>query len=1112
MRDDQLKILLIEDNPGDYRLIQRMLKDGGGLRFELKLADRLDAGLALLTEEKFDLLLLDLGLPECSGLDTLRIVKVQTPTVPIVVLTGLDDEEMGTKAVREGAQDYLTKGQVTKSLLVRSIRYAIERWRIEEALHRSEESLSLSEAKYRGIVEDMPVLVCRFKPDGILTFVNKAYCQYFGKSSEELLGRSFLDLIPSGDREIVWKAFSSLNKSNPLVNYEHRVIIPGGGTRWQRWTDRVIFNDLGDTVEYQSVGEDITKRKLVEEALVESRKQLLDQYNTLKGIMECTSSPIFSVDANYRYTSFNKGHAAVMKALYGAEVELGMSLLGYQTVEEDRVKAKANIDRALRGERFVEEAYSGEGAKSRLYFEVSHHPITDISGVVVGVAVYARDITRRKLAEESLMAEKDLAEKYLDTAEVILVALDTQARIALINRKGYRVLGYDEGELTGKNWIKTCLRPEDHHRVYEVNRKIIEGEIEAFEYYESYVLNKSGEERFIAWHTTILRDKEGQIIGTLSSGEDITERKKADEKLIESEDKFKKAFNSSPNILGISTFEEGRYLEINNNFEELLGWSREEVIGHTSKELGIFIDYSKRKEMAESIRRNGKISNYEVNIRTKLGEIRTAEFSAEVVEVGGQKCMLAQVNDITERKHMQDLLEERESKYRRLFENSPIGILSVDLNGRITEVNDRLVEVMGSPSAEATKQINMFEFPLLVETGIADAFHRCMESGETVSYEKPYLSKWGKPTYLRLRINPINDARGIITGAQSTVEDISEQKQAEEALKESEMRYRTLAESAQDAIYIISPDMRVIYVNSFAAKMLGIEQEAVMGKPLNSLFPADSMEFMAQSLLSVFQTGKPILVESKITFCDVVMWQNTSLAPIRDESGKITSILGVSRDITERRLAEDKILASLKEKEVLLKEIHHRVKNNLQIISSLLSIQSSYLRDEGTKSVLAECQNRVRSMALIHENLYRSENLARVNFANYVRNLTKGLFQSYNVDTKRIRSNLNLEEIFLKVDQAIPCGLILNELVTNCLKYAFPEGRTGEICIELSSCNDIVVLIVKDNGIGMPEVSGLEEKRSMGLKLTRSLLKQLKGTMEMDLIIGTKFRITFTAG
>ncbi len=215
-------------------------------------------------------------------------------------------------------------------------------------------------------------------------------------------------------------------------------------------------------------------------------------------------------------------------------------------------------------------------------------------------------------------------------------------------------------------------------------------------------------------------------------------------------------------------------------------------------------------------------------------------------------------------------------------------------------------------------------------------------------------------------------------------------------------------------------------------------------------------------------------------------------------------------EIAERSRAEEQIRASLREKEVLLKEIHHRVRNNLQVISSLLFLQSKNVRDQRSLEILQDSQNRVRSMALVHERLYQSQDLARVDFAKYVRSLVNHLFRSYGVNSNVIRLKVNVGDISLGVDTAIPCGLIINELVSNSLKHAFPDGREGEIHIELRSDDGGCTLMIGDNGVGFPK--GLEFRRvgTLGLQLVNTLVNQLEGTMELDRSSGTAFTIGFT--
>jgi two-component sensor histidine kinase len=250
--------------------------------------------------------------------------------------------------------------------------------------------------------------------------------------------------------------------------------------------------------------------------------------------------------------------------------------------------------------------------------------------------------------------------------------------------------------------------------------------------------------------------------------------------------------------------------------------------------------------------------------------------------------------------------------------------------------------------------------------------------------------------------------------------------------------------------------------------------------------------------------NKEIALNTEGAETPLVFSAAVSQIELEEEIGVLLTIT----DITEQKLAQERIKASLKEKEVLLKEVHHRVKNNLQVISSLLSLQAGYVNDKQALELFKESQNRVRSMAIIHERLYQSKDLGRIDFRGYVRDLADNLFRSYGVDSGRIMLNVNVDNVFLGVDMAIPCGLIVNELVSNSLKYAFPEGRKGEIRIDLFPEGEKnLVLIVKDNGIGFPEELDFRNTETLGLQLVNTLTEQVGGTITLSREGGTMFKI-----
>jgi PAS domain S-box-containing protein len=309
--------------------------------------------------------------------------------------------------------------------------------------------------------------------------------------------------------------------------------------------------------------------------------------------------------------------------------------------------------------------------------------------------------------------------------------------------------------------------------------------------------------------------------------------------------------------------------------------------------------------------------------------------------------------------------------------------------------------------------------------------------------------------------------------------------------------------SIGDPVVVLDAYNYIVDLNAAARHVIGRGASKAIGQSVEQIWP--DLAGQLERPGDMAEAGKELALGKG----DGQRIYDVSISSLADWRGRLTSQVVVLRDITERKWAEEQIKASLREKEVLLKEIHHRVKNNLQVISSLLYLQSKNVKDQETFEMLQESQSRVRSMALVHESLYQSQDLARIDFAEYVRNLANYLLRSYGVDTDLIKLKINVEDVSLGVDMAIPCGLILNELVSNSLKHAFPDSRRGEIRIELRSDDDQFALMAGDDGIGLPEDLDFRNPESLGLQLVNMLVDQLEGTIELDRSGGTAFEIVF---
>jgi PAS domain S-box-containing protein len=557
--------------------------------------------------------------------------------------------------------------------------------------------------------------------------------------------------------------------------------------------------------------------------------------------------------------------------------------------------------------------------------------------------------------------------------------------------------------------------------------------------------------------------------------------------------------------------------------------------------------------------------------RRKDGSLFVAEVSMSVGRLDGLRLVVLAIHDITDRKRGEEALRESEQSYRLLATyHKRLNDISIafteasgteDLFNRIAESFRLLTDAIAATfsvynqETRALKVVSLSIDPIssgkvgsifgpeLFEMRMpvsADDMEHMLSQGIRRPKDLCELSFGVMPQDISDAVMDAAGCRQIVAlaigyaeelvgtcvaylpGDQPVVPDDAlktyiylsglavKRMQAEEALRESEARYRSLFENNHAVMLLIDPDNAAITdANPAACAYYGWSREELKKRRIDEINTLTSKEVSAEMQLALSEKRNQFFFKHRRadgTIRDVEVYSGPILL-----KGKFL-LYSIVHDITERKQAEEKILASLREKEILLMEVHHRVKNNMQVISGLLDLQASSSGNPELIERLNESQSRIRSMALIHEKLYESKDFARIDLAGYVRTLSQDLFQSYKINPGKIDLIVQPDgDVYVDINKAIPCGLILNELISNALKHAFPRDRHGELQIIIRETkNTEIEILLRDNGLGLPDDVDIHQPRTVGLHLVNGLVKnQLDGQMEVRRDNGTEFRIKF---
>lgn len=976
------------------------------------------------------------------------------------------------------------------------------------------------EKKFRLLFEVANDAILILK-NGIIVDCNERTAEMLQAPLKEIMNKEMLffasDLQPNGiPSEAKWKKkYESVVDGNSQFFYWKMLRTDG-----KYFDTEVSLNSfqLGDEIFVQAMVRDITQRMKAEMAQRDSEERFkLLANSTVEGI-------VFSEGA--KIIDCNEQTASILG--YDSRKEIiGKSLFDF-IISDDHELTKQRLSS---DQDDLVELRVRKKDGTVIYMDTKGKYIPYESRMVrVSVIM---DVTQRKLSEESILRSKKAYEELVESSPYGIF-IHRDGEVIYANRSAFDIVGVKREEfIPGMYSMYDFMLPEYVEESYQRRNRLMEGEEVPFIRVKLKKLN--GEIIDVETKSQLITYQDETVIqstfkdisaemklqqeilraevaeaGKKRLEEEVNEHKRTQQKLLEIQKYTQSIIGSSIDMI-IATDTENNINEVNPAALRTFGYKREELIGQHP---GIL--YANRSEYAkikESLSNEEHFSGEILNKR-KNGEIFTSYISASLIRdnEGHMVGAMGVSRDITEIIEAEKIVQEQNAKIKSIFENTSNMLMwTMDRKFRITSYNKNFKDIIESRfeiPVSLGADFRMGLSKLISEDIFQPLVERYMSAfaGEPQELEGPLTTPSGEKFWFETFLNPILLEDEEIEEISCVSHDITEKKKAQRELRLSEERNKAMITALPDLIFRMSFDGRFLDVIYKRESQLYEPASEFIGKNITERFKGQLGKSFLDNIQHAIVNNQIVQFEYDTHVAENRQFFEARYAKINDDEALV-----IIRDITEKKQAEVDLRNSLKEKEVLLKEVHHRVKNNLQVISSILNLQSSYVKDDNTLHILRESQNRIKSMSFIHESLYQTKNFSSVNFSEYIINLSKNLVHSYQVYGDFVELDYQVGNIRLNLDQSIPCGLIVNELVSNALKYAFGEGQKGIIRVELQEEEGQITLMVSDDGKGLPEGFDYNTTETLGLQLVLTLTEQLDGMLQLDSSPGkgTKYLITF---
>jgi PAS domain S-box-containing protein len=754
-----------------------------------------------------------------------------------------------------------------------------------EKLEHSIKQISKSEKKWLNLIDSLSDIVMIVDRQGKLLFINHTVQ---GITPEQAIGNSIYNYILTEHHSRMKESLERVFQTGTSDNYELAGAGPNGSIAW--YDSRIgPIKENQEVIAASIITRDVTECKQAQDALRQSEGKYKD-------LVERMTDVIYTVDTSGKVTSVNK--ACEVTFGWQAEEVVGKSFT--ELIAKEQVpEIFSRFERVLSGERAFVETIAFDKAGNTRDVEVSSIPITK-NGKVVGAQGIIRDISETRRAEEQLRKSETKYKTLLENLPQKIFLKDKNSAYISCNKNYADDLGLEPEQIAGKTDYD--FYPEELADKYRADDKKIIQSGQTKEIEEKYIQN--GQEVVVHTVKTPIRDEHGDIFGVLGIFWDITEHKVAEEKLRQSEEKFRQVVSTTTDAIMLFDAETRRFIDVNKACEKLYGYSREEFLKLRQKDVT-----AELAESDDSIKKTleGKLSSISLRYHKKKdGTVFPVEISASTFEIAGHRVLCGVIRDITERRKREQSLRESEERFRTIFENAADGIVLADIeNKRFHTANETFCRMIGCVQREI-KTLGVADIhPKQELPYVLEQFEKQARKEITLAKDIPVRRRDSSVFYADINSFPI-----ALAGKQYLMgifRDITERRRLEQAIRESEQNYRTLVESAGEAILSWDLNCVLLFINSTGAKRLGGKPQDYIGKTAWDILPKRMADHIISEIRKVIKTGKQINTTSMDEIQGQLRWHNTTIEPLRDNAGNVSAVLVIARDIHELKQAEEQL-------------------------------------------------------------------------------------------------------------------------------------------------------------------------------------------------------------